>query len=78
MNTTSAVVLTGIVAAAGQWAQNKPLTIKTAVGGGILILMLAGLNEIDAGLAGKLAVLILVGALLMYGPAIFKKAGVIK
>ena len=78
MNTTSAVVLTGAIVVGGYWANDRKLTIRLAVGAGVLMFGLAALNEADPGLAGKFAVLIVVAALFMYGPGIAKKTGLTK
>lgn len=78
MNTTNAVVLTAFLVVAGRWSEGKPLDIKVAVGTGALALFLSVLNSADEGLAGKFAVLVLVSAVFLYGPAIAKKAGLTK
>lgn len=78
MNTTNAVLMTGLVVVAGHWASGKSLSIRLAVGTAGLSLFLAVLNESNPELAAKFAVLILVGAVFMYGPGIFKKAGLTK
>lgn len=77
-STTNAVVLTGAIVVAGQWAQDRKLTIKIAVGGAALMLFLAALNEANEPLASKFAVLVLLGATFLYGPAIAKKTGLAK
>lgn len=78
MNTTNAVVLTAFLVVAGRWSEGKPLDIKVAVGTGALALFLSVLSSADEGLAGKFAVLVLVSAVFLYGPAIAKKAGLTK
>jgi hypothetical protein len=78
MNTTNAVVGVGIITVAGRWSQEKPLDIKVAIGVGALALFLAAFNESYPELASKFAVLVLVAALFLYGPAIAKKAGLTK
>lgn len=78
MNTTNAVLMTGLIVVAGRWSSDKPLDIKLAVGTAGLALFLAVLNSNSPELASKFAVLILVGAVFMYGPGIAKKAGLIK
>jgi len=78
MNTTSAVVGIGVLTVAGRWSQGKPLDIRIAIGIGALALFLAALNEGYPELTSRFTILILLGALFTYGPAIFKKAGLIK
>lgn len=74
-STTNAVVLTGAIVVGGYWANDRKLSIRLAVGGTVLMLALAAMNEADPGLASKFAVLIVVAALFMYGPSIAKKTG---
>ncbi len=78
MNTTNAVVLTAFLVVAGRWSEGKPLDIKVAVGTGALAIFLSVLSSTDEGLASKFAVLVLVSAVFLYGPAIAKKAGLTK
>lgn len=78
MNTTNAVVLTGLVVVAGRWANSKPLDIRFGVGIAGLTLFLAALNSSSPELASRFAVLILVAAAFTYGPGIFRKAGLSK
>ena len=78
MNTTSAVVLTGVTVAAGQYAQDKKIQVRTFVGVGVLAIMLAALSEADAKLAGQFATLVLVGAVLIYAVPIAKALGYTK
>lgn len=78
MNTTNAVVMTGLVVVAGHWANGKQLSVRVAVGTAGLALFLAVLNASSPELAGKFAVLVLVGAVFLYGPGIVKKTGLTK
>lgn len=66
MKTTTSVVLTGAIVAAGQWADDKQISIKMVVGVGILALSLAALSEVNSTIAEQFGVLILVGAFLIY------------
>lgn len=76
MDTTSAVVATGIVVFAGQWAkENEGPSIKLVVGGMVLALFLAAMSQSNEKLASQFATLILVGALLTYVIPITKKLG---
>lgn len=78
MNVTNAVVLTAFLVVAGRWSESKPLDIKVAVGTGGLAIFMSVLNSANEDLASKFAVLVLVGAVFLYGPAIAKKAGLTK
>jgi hypothetical protein len=78
MNTTNAVLMTAVVVVAGRWANEKPLSIRIAVGTAGLALFLAVLNSSSPDLASKFAVLILLAAVFQYGPGIVKKAGLTK
>lgn len=73
MNTTTSVVLAGGLAAAGQWAQDKKVTIKMVVGVGVLALFLAVISEANPKLAQQFGVLVLVGSVFLYGPDVAKK-----
>lgn len=76
MDTTSAVVATGVVVFAGQWAkENEGPSIKLVVGGMVLALFLAAMSQSNEKLASQFATLILVGALLTYVIPITKKLG---
>lgn len=75
MNPTTSVVLTGALAAAGQWAQDKQVTVKMVVGVGVLALFLAVISEANPKLAQQFGVLVLVGAVFLYGPDVAKKLG---
>lgn len=79
MDTTTAVVATGIVVFAGQWAKkDEGPSIKLVVGGTVLAVMLSVMSQADEKLASQFAVLILVSALLLYAVPIAKKLGYAK
>jgi hypothetical protein len=78
MNTTNAVVLTGVLVVGGKWAQGTNLNIRIAIGIWALSLFLAVMNESEPELASKFAILVVLGALFLYGPAIVKKIGLTK
>jgi hypothetical protein len=76
MDTTSAVVATGVVVFAGQWAkEDEGPSIKLVVGGMVLAVFLAAMSQSNEKLASQFATLILVGALLTYVIPISKKLG---
>lgn len=66
MNTTTAVVLTAGITAAGYWAKDRSLPAKYYVGVGILTIGLAALGEINADFAQKFGMLLVVAALIIY------------
>lgn len=78
MNSTSSVVLTGVVVGAGRWANDKPITITVVVSVTFLAIILAVMSEADADFGSKMGLLVLVAAVFTYGPAIVKKAGLVK
>jgi hypothetical protein len=78
MNTTASVVLTGVVVTAGRWSRGEGITMRVVVGAGFLTVVLAALSQVNSGLASQFGVLILVGALLVYGVDIAKKTGLAK
>lgn len=76
MDTTSAVALTSVVVATGQWSKKDGhITIKLVVGGMVLAIMLSAMAASNQELADKFATLILVGALLTYAIPITQKLG---
>lgn len=76
MDTTTSAVMTGVVVTAGEWAKHdKGPSIKIVVGATVLAFMLAGISSGNEQLGQQFAVLILVGALINYAPAITKKLG---
>lgn len=72
MNTTNMVLLAAIITVGGQWADKKPLSAKVAVGTFFTALGLAAISGWDPKLGKNMAMLILVGAVLFNGPALFK------
>ena len=76
IDTTTAVVATGIVVFAGQWAKkDEGPSIKLVGGGTVLAVILSVMSQADEKLASQFAVLILVSALLIYAVPIAKKLG---
>lgn len=78
MNTTSAVMLTGLLVVGGYWSQDQKLNLRIAIGVVALALFLSVLDGYSPDIAGKFAVLVLITAVFLYGPAIAKKAGLTK
>lgn len=75
MDNTTAAVSTVIVVTAGRWAQGKGMEAKIVVGGGVYTLMLSAIDSGQPKLAGQIATLVLVTALLMYAVPLFEKMG---
>lgn len=76
LDTTTAVVATGIVVFTGQWAKkDEGPSVKLVVGGMVLAVMLSAMSQANEKLASQFASLILVGALLTYVIPITKKLG---
>ena len=75
MNTTTMVVGTGVLVAAGRWANAQPLDIKIAVGVGVFALALSILGAADEKLAGQFALLVFILACFRYLPGIVQKLG---
>lgn len=78
MNTTTSAVASGVIVAFGTWAQEKPLTIKIAIGTGGVALILSLLAQANDELAQKFGLLILLAATFAYLPAIVSKLGLDK
>lgn len=68
MNTATSVVIAGGLAALGTWVRDKQVTFKMVIGIGMLALFLSVIAEYNAEFAQQMAVLVLVGAVFMYGP----------
>lgn len=75
MDNTTAAVSTVIVVTAGRWADGKGLEAKIVVGGGVYMIMLSVIDSGQPKLAGQIATLVLVTALLMYAVPLFEKMG---
>lgn len=70
MNPTTALVLTGGVVIVGHLVQDKRVPIKVFVGIGITAIVVSGLAEANAKLGQQFALLLLVAAMMIYGPPI--------
>lgn len=75
MNTTTAMVGTGVVITAGKWSNGEHLSISIAVGVGAAAIGLALLSAADEKLAGLFAWAIFFGAALKYLEPIVVKLG---
>lgn len=69
-------VLTGTIVAAGTWAKGNDLQPHLIVAGAFLGVALVVFENVNAELAGKIGLLILMGALLSYGVPIAQAVGV--
>jgi hypothetical protein len=75
MNTTTTTVGTGLVIAAGKWANGEHLDITIAIGVGALAVSMAIISNANERLANILGAAIFFGALLKYLPVIVTKLG---
>ena len=75
MNVTSKVVIAGLLTVGGRWVQDKPLDVKIGIGAAFVILTLSFLNGSNPALANAFAWLILAGAFLTNGVALFQAIG---
>lgn len=78
MDTTSSVVLTGVIVTTGQWAKGKGITPRILLGLGFVAISLAVISQINDDLARGFALLIVLLALMMYGVPIAQKMGFAK
>lgn len=78
MDTTVSVVGTVAVVSVGQWAQDKKIGMRYVVGTGVYALAIAVLGNGNAKLAERLALLVFVTAILVYGVGIAQGFGFIK
>jgi hypothetical protein len=77
VNPTNAIALTGALVVLGKWSADQKLSVRIIVGLAGATLGLAVVNEMNEELAGKMAVLVLITAVFMYGPAVAWKAGLL-
>lgn len=75
MDTTTSVVLTGLVAVAGQWINGKGVTVRLVVGLFFLAIMLTLLAQWNPKVARGMGMLVLITVAFTFGPAIVRKAG---
>lgn len=75
MSTTTLVVGTGVIVAAGRVVSGKGMSIDVVVGGAALAISLAFLPDI---LAERFALMVFIIALFAYGPAIAHSTGLDK
>ena len=75
MSTTTWVVGTGALVAAGRWANNQPITVNIAVGVGVYSIALALIQNASQPLANNYAVAVFVLACFRYLPGIVQKLG---
>ncbi len=78
ISATSSIVVAGVVSVAGQYAENRKIEVKTFVGIGVLALFISTIGEANTQFTDKFALLILVAALMYYGPKIAKSLGYTK
>lgn len=78
MNATTFIVLTAAVVVAGQWAQDKLITMKLVVGGTFLAIALGIMSQMNEKLGMTFAALIFTTAVFTYGPDIVKGLGLTK
>lgn len=77
MDAASAAVTTGVIVTIGRWSQGKGLEANVVIGGGVYAIMLGVLWNNSAGLASRIAELVLVSALLIYMVPIANKLGLL-
>lgn len=71
-------MLTGLLVVGGYWSQDRRLDMRIAIGIVALALFLSIMDGYSPDIAGKFSVLVLLGAVFLYGPAIAKKVGLTK
>jgi hypothetical protein len=75
MDTTTSVLLTGVIVAIGRWVNDQKLTPRIAIGVVILALFLSLMGQSQPRLASRFAALILIVAVVGYAPSILDKLG---
>lgn len=76
MNAVSSALLTGgLVLTANVLDNKKPVTARQVIGTGVYLFLLAAVNQSNSDLADKFALLVLVGVVFVYLPAIVRGLG---
>ena len=75
MDSTTAVVTTGVIVTVGRWTEGKGLEANVVIGAAIYALFLSAIGSSQPKFAGQMATLTLVGALFIYAVPIAKKMG---
>jgi hypothetical protein len=75
VNTSTAVVTTGVITAAGRWANDEPLDIKFAIGIGAFAVIMSVFSAFNDDLAGLFGLLVMLLASFKYLPGILSKLG---
>jgi hypothetical protein len=78
IGTTTSVVATAGIVAMGQWANDKPITIKFVVGSGVFAVALSIMGEANQKLAEQFGVLVMITAFLIYAVPVAQKLGLVK
>lgn len=75
MNTTSLILLLGIIVIAGRWSQKKKFSGKVVVGLAFLIIALVVMAQVDDSIATKFSWLAVLTASFIYVPPLLSKLG---
>lgn len=75
MNTTTSVLLTGVIVVIGRWAKDEGITSRIVVAVVILALFLSLLGQNQPKLANQFGLLVLITAMFGYAPGILGKLG---
>jgi hypothetical protein len=73
MGVTGAAALTGLIVTFGTWAKGDQLNVQIFVGGGVYFLGIAAIESYNDKFAKRFAMLVLIGSLFLYAPAIIKR-----
>lgn len=76
VSASGSMVLTGVTVVAGQWSKGNLLPARAVIGLGFTAIVIALLSEADPEFGAQFALLVLIGAIFVYGPSIAKKLGV--
>lgn len=74
-NTTTAVVATAAIVAAGRWAQEKPIDVSIAIGAAAFGIGLSLIAAADAKIASQFAFMVAFLAAVVYLPSLVDKIG---
>lgn len=78
MSATNSAVLTALFVTGGRWAKGDKLDVKVFVGAAVYFVGLSVMSNMDTRLAQDFGLLVLVGAVLVYGVPLMQKLGLLK
>lgn len=72
LDVTTMLIIASLVVILGRWSKGQKFEFKVVTGLAVVLILITGLDTVAPEVAGPLATLAMVAALLNYGPDIFK------